>query len=291
MNTKEILIELTSKRETKINTGISFPEAKEGKKYPLVFMMDGYLGNRNADGFFYGGMMGIAGIAEEICESGIASVRLDFPGCGESKEGFASYTIENMLDDVETVYDYMKANYPVDLDRIGMCCWSNGGRIGVLFAGRHPEVKTMVLWAPVAANGDYMWPHIVSVLDPEFQEMGLTEEEYYRKLWNTAKKYGQAEVTLPDRSGKIPLSLGFFEGNYSAKPLDVLQKFNGNVLILVAGQDTCVSKNVFEEIIDNTEVNWVVLDRADHDFGAATQNSRLIKIVHELSVSYIQTYI
>lgn len=284
----DLTFELESRRGTSIVTGITIPKLNEGETCPVVIMLDGYMGNRNGQGLFYGGIGENLGIGEQICDLGIASVRLDFPGCGDSKESFAAYTVDNMLSDVEVVYHHILENYPIDPGRIGMCCWSNGGRIAALFAEKHQEIRTMVLWAPVAANGSAMWPHVVAALNPRFEEIGLTEDEYYLQLRETAERDGVAEIPWFDGSEKTAcLSSEFFDGNDNAKPLDALKKFKGDVLMVVAGKDTCVPRYVFQEIINNTEINWVTIDEADHDFGSETKNNRIIKTVQDVTASYL----
>lgn len=43
--------------------------------------------------------------------TGIATVRLDFPGCGDSTEPFTAYTLSHMADDVESAILYMQSTY------------------------------------------------------------------------------------------------------------------------------------------------------------------------------------
>ncbi|MCZ6671788.1 MAG: prolyl oligopeptidase family serine peptidase [Verrucomicrobia bacterium] len=48
--------------------------------------------------------------------------------------------------DIVSAVEYMKANYPIDEDRIYLCGVSGGGHMSLLMAGRHPEI-----WAGVSA--------------------------------------------------------------------------------------------------------------------------------------------
>ena len=63
-----------------------------------------------------------------------------------------AYTLENMHDDVASVFAYARANYKLDEDRIGMLGYSMGGRVTSLYLSEE-KIGTTVLWAPAAADG------------------------------------------------------------------------------------------------------------------------------------------
>ena len=73
-----------------------------GAELPLVVLCHGFTGS--GDGHF-------APLAADLAAQGIATVRLDFPGCGNSTEPFTAYTLSNMTDDVESAITYMQQTY------------------------------------------------------------------------------------------------------------------------------------------------------------------------------------
>ena len=75
-----------------------------GTELPLVVLCHGFTGSRSGDGHF-------APLAADLAAQGLATVRLDFPGCGDSAEPFTVYTLANMADDVESAITYMQATY------------------------------------------------------------------------------------------------------------------------------------------------------------------------------------
>ena len=64
-----------------------------GDELPLVVLCHGFTGNRQGDGHF-------APLADDLAAQGIATVRLDFAGCGDSTEPYTAYTLANMAADV-----------------------------------------------------------------------------------------------------------------------------------------------------------------------------------------------
>ena len=69
-------------------------KSARGEELPLVVLCHGFTGNRQGDGHF-------APLAEDLATHGIATVRLDFAGCGDSTEPYANYTLANMAADVD----------------------------------------------------------------------------------------------------------------------------------------------------------------------------------------------
>ena len=109
---------------------------------PLAVLCHGFTGNRDGDGHF-------APLADNLAAQGIATVRLDFPGCGDSDEPFTAYTLTNMEDDVESVIAYMQAAYGTG--KTALVGHSMGGRLASLYPQAKGGIAALVLWSP--ANG------------------------------------------------------------------------------------------------------------------------------------------
>lgn len=102
----------------------------------------GFTGSRSGDGHF-------APLAADLAAQGIATVRLDFPGCGDSTEPFTAYTLSNMTDDVESAITYMQQTYGTG--RTALVGHSMGGRLASLYPQRRGGITALALWSP--ANG------------------------------------------------------------------------------------------------------------------------------------------
>ena len=73
---------------------------------------------------------------EEMVPEGIGTFTFDWPAHGESKAKFRDLKIENCLDDLHTVYEYVREKYPVP---IWCFATSFGGYLAVLYHLRYPE--------------------------------------------------------------------------------------------------------------------------------------------------------
>lgn len=107
-------------------------------EYPFVVLSHGHGGNREELGV----------VADALAAQGVASIRVDFPGCGDSTESFQANTLSNMEADVTAAIDYMKATYPVT--KTGLFGYSMGGRITLELLAKGAEVDAIVLLAPAA---------------------------------------------------------------------------------------------------------------------------------------------
>ena len=118
----------------------------EGDKCPVVIMMHGFMGNKD-------GMLEKI-TADRLAQNGIASVKFDFNGHGESEGEFSGMTVPNEIEDAKLVYEYVKS-LPFAGD-IALTGHSQGGVVASMTAGDlgTAGVKCVVLLAPAAVLRD-----------------------------------------------------------------------------------------------------------------------------------------
>ena len=109
---------------------------------PLAVLCHGFTGSRAGDSHF-------APLAQDLAAQGIATVRLDFPGCGDSTEPFTAYTLSHMADDVESAILYLQSTYGTG--PTALVGHSMGGRLASLYPQQKGGIAALVLWSP--ANG------------------------------------------------------------------------------------------------------------------------------------------
>ena len=117
-----------------------------GQKCPVVIMMHGFMGNKD------GMMEKIA--SDKLASHGIATVKFDFNGHGESEGPFSGMTVPNEIEDAKKVYEYVK-RLPFAGD-IALTGHSQGGVVASMTAGDFgaEKVKCVVLLAPAAVLRD-----------------------------------------------------------------------------------------------------------------------------------------
>ena len=117
------------------------------RKCPIVILCHGFTSNRN-DGL-------MRGIANALEAQGIASIRFDFNGHGESEGDFQQMTVPNEVEDANHIYQWVKADGR--FGRIGIAGHSQGGVVTAMLAGRLGKKALkggVVLLAPAAVLRD-----------------------------------------------------------------------------------------------------------------------------------------
>lgn len=130
----------------KLATILIVPDEPQGQKIPLVIICHGFTGNKDEP------LLRL--ISDSLCRWGIASLRFDFNGHGESEGKFSEMTVPNELEDVWHMYEYASA-LPF-VSRIGMVGHSQGGVVTAMISGRlgHRHIRAAALLAPAAVLRD-----------------------------------------------------------------------------------------------------------------------------------------
>lgn len=236
-------------RGVQIPATFSMPEIEDGKTTPLVVLVHGHGGSRQENG-------GFTELAALLAEIGIASVRMDFPGCGESTEAFIHNNITNMLHDIDASLAYAIAQPGIDSGRVGILGYSMGGRLAMLSASE--RYAAMALWAPVAKNG----------AEPMVDYLG--GREAYDRTRAVAKAEGFVRFVTP-WGAEQELGWQWFEDMESSSPLTAINDYRGAVLILHGLDDRAVTPDnseAAEKAASGTrETTLIRLEGADHGFG------------------------
>ena len=227
-------ITFASARETNLHATVTVPDyladqnAGNDVQTPLVVMCHGFTGNRNGDGHFQP-------LADTLAASGIASIRVDFPGNGESEELFTAYTLKNMYDDIESAIEYMKGAYPIST--IGLVGHSMGGRVVSLHLS--DAITAAALWSPANGNG----------LDGlEFLDHSPEGRASLHQAVNEAGAYDVSGWSVPSSGGNfVTLSADFVNEMDTSHPGDAIRGYTGALLVAFAGGDVdLLSQNTID---------------------------------------------
>ena len=124
----------------KLSAVIQRPELNPGEKCRMVMILHGLTGNKNETH--------ITAIADALEARGIASIRFDFNGHGESDGDFVNMTVPNEIEDAKRVYEYVKSlDY---VDSVSVIGHSQGAVVTGMLAGElgADKIHSIVLLAP-----------------------------------------------------------------------------------------------------------------------------------------------
>ncbi|MEA4954632.1 MAG: alpha/beta fold hydrolase [Pseudoflavonifractor sp.] len=217
--------------------------------FPAVVMNHGHGGSKDEN-------VGFIGIARALAKAGFASIRMDFPGCGESDVSFQENTMTNMIADSNAGLAYLLANYQIDTDHLGILGYSMGGRIASEIVG--------------AKDNPYQAAVLLSAADVSIGDMAVNlfgSVETYNTLKATAQKDGYATFTTIYGQTQ-ELSKAWFENMESGKPLESLAKFTGPVLVLHGDKDTMITDEMNKAILKaDPAAQEIIVPDADHGYG------------------------
>lgn len=118
------------------------PDIVEGK-IPMVLFFHGFSNNKTEHSFSF------VEASRELDKHGIASMRLDFMGSGDSDGRYEDMSVETEIGDGMTILDYAKSLGYVDPQRIALVGMSYGGLVASILAGRRArDIRALCLWAP-----------------------------------------------------------------------------------------------------------------------------------------------
>lgn len=92
-------------------------------------------------------------IADHLTRQGIAVLRFDDRGVGESTGDYSQATSADLATDVEAGVEFLKKHPKIDANRIGLVGHSEGGLIAPMVAAERDDVHFIVLLAGTGVNG------------------------------------------------------------------------------------------------------------------------------------------
>ena len=115
------------------------------EKCPIAVIFHGFMSSRDADMFCC--------IADELVKNGIAAVKFDFDGHGESDGDFSDMNVYSEILDAAKIIEYVRGlDFVTDIYIVGH---SQGAVVGGMIAGYYREaVKKLVMLAPAATLKD-----------------------------------------------------------------------------------------------------------------------------------------
>jgi uncharacterized protein len=222
---------------------VCLPIRTENDSFPAVVMLHGTGSNREEAG------NGYAMLAPYMAENGIASIRIDFAGSGDSKADYVEYTWQSGASDAYAAAAFLQKLAAVDPDRIGIMGWSQGGSVAILAASRYSVFKALLTWAGA-----------------------LDMKDYFAPLYDEAKAKGFAKATFDWRT-PLNLSLQWFDDANNIDLRKELKNYFGPVLAIAGSDDEVVPLSALDDIlasVSSADKAKLLIPGADHTFRVFT---------------------
>ena len=249
-------------------------KSARGEELPLVVLCHGFTGNRQGDGHF-------APLAEDLAAHGIATVRLDFAGCGDSTEPYANYTLANMAADVDSVIGYVQATYGTG--KTALVGHSIGGRLASLYPqlGQYP-VTALALWSPANGTG--------------LQGLEFLSIDNFAAVEELAAR-ADAEGSVA--AWGVELSAAYIDGMRDSDPNAALQESGLPVLLTYSGNERILSDTTQTETkaaVESLPDGQVVLDlfvNGDHNYTSEdpATNTQLDADLRQVTVDFLTSHL
>lgn len=231
---------------------------------PGVILLHGSASHKNEVGDLY------LRLAEQLASNGIASIRIDFAGTGDSPVDYTHYTLKTAVRDAEVALAFLRSQPQVDDHRIGVVGFSQGGLIAQLLLAQQPDIKSFVAWSSVASDG----------IGP-FADM-------FETLYMKAKREGQVEQQFAWRP---PLSISYewFEQVMANQSLSGMAEYTGTILAIAGSNDAVVPPAAATRLIvasGSDVARAVIIKGADHIFNVLDENANQDEQLLEMTTEW-----
>ncbi|CAI2769340.1 Hydrolase_4 domain-containing protein [Flavobacterium collinsii] len=248
---------------------LSLPK-KEGN-FPAVILITGSgPQNRDVEGL---GHKTFLVLSDYLTKKGIAVLRFDDRGVGESTGDFSSAITFDFAKDVQAGVEYLKTRKEINKSKIGLIGHSEGGIIAPIVAGNSKDIDFIILLAGPGLNGDKLLLLQKELIE---RQSGMPEEqikkgqEIFRGAYDILLASSAFDDTIKNKitsyfKSKYPGSENEAMAKYCADfinniwfynfikmdPASFLEKVKCPVLALNGGKDLQVPAEVNLEAIKN----------------------------------------
>ncbi|MCH9829165.1 MAG: alpha/beta fold hydrolase [Gammaproteobacteria bacterium] len=233
---------------------------------PAVLMLHGTGSNKDEVGGVYKRLAG------ELARAGIASLRIDFAGTGDSSVDYRQYTLSGATRDARVALKALGEHVGVDPQRLGVLGFSQGGLIAQVLVVKQPDIRALATWSSVANDG-------IGVFQPLFDEH-----------LDQARRDGYAVVNFPWR-GPLNFSLEWFDEVRASTALSDMAGYHGRLLAIAGLADDAVPYEAslrLAEAAGSTDARVLLIKGADHIYHALDEDRSQIDEVIEQTVRFFR---
>jgi hypothetical protein len=218
-----------------------------GLRAPGVVLFHGFSGDRLESHWIF------VKCSRALAEAGIASLRFDFFGSGESDGDFREVTLRGEIADGRAAVEFFRAQNGIDPEHVGLLGLSMGGAVAASLA-QSLKVQALVLWSALA--------HTARL----------------RELM------GKLTRAIPGKPAAVEydareLSPRFMDDALKVEPIRHLKQYKGPTLIIHPGKDEAVPVSHARDFYRASGAKikeLVMIPGADHVFTAVAWEREVI---------------
>ncbi|MFB3883424.1 MAG: alpha/beta hydrolase [Armatimonadota bacterium] len=198
--------------------------------------------------------------ARDFARRGLAVLRFDFRGSGDSAGDFREMTVSREIEDAAAAMDFLVSRPEVAGDRVGILGLSLGGCVAACQAGRDPRIKALVLWAATA--------------HPD------------RIAQRTAPEFSGADVLDMNGWG---LGRAFVDDVRGVRPLEEVARYTGPSLVVHGSNDETVPPADASDyrVALGGRCALHMVEGADHVFSTLAYEAEAIRVSGEFLVAVL----
>ena len=233
-------------------------KATHRRPAPAVVFFHGFTGDRMESHWLF------IKCARALEREGIASLRFDFFGSGESEGEFREATLQSEINDAKDAVRWVRQQKKIDPNRIGLCGLSLGGAVATCVA-RVAKARALVLWSAVAH------PSIL-------EELAGTLSRPIRDCEDAVEYDARA------------VSTRFVSDAAKVDPIKEIRRFTQPTLIIHPEKDASVPPSHADDFLKAaaaTIKERVIIAGADHTYTSIAWETQVIRRTVDMFCTYL----
>jgi uncharacterized protein len=231
---------------------LHMPDRRKGR-VPAVVFFHGFTGTKVEPHRIF------VKTARALAAAGIAALRFDFRGSGDSGGEFSRMTVTGELKDARAALAFLRKQKGIDPARIGVVGLSMGGAVAAEILGEDRAIRAAALWSPVASLEKLIRNHMPPTGRRQLAQMGVVDD------------HGNAV-------GKM-----FFDDSVRHRPVKAIARTKAAILLVHGSNDGTVpveASGEYERALRKARRAVVrhVIEAADHTYNSLEWETQVIAL-------------
>lgn len=236
------------------------------KPVAAVVMLHGFGSQKDEVGDMY------ARLADDLAARGIASLRIDFAGAGDSTQPWVENTYDGMVEDGLVALDWLIGLPQVADDRVGVLGFSLGTKVAMGVAGTDERVAALASWSGSVDNGQ-----------TDFQ---FFFDTYYEEALLNGSVVVDLGFTV------VELSIEWFDTIAASQNLDLIAGYTNPLFAIAGTDDMTIDPRWSKALIrsagsDDTKLEFI--RGADHIYHVLSEDQTFAERVISLTARWFES--